>query len=66
MAKFRHEDIAGAIQDLARCMEISPTTVCEYQFMSALEQKTYKSEVEISLYNFYQDMPYTTSANKGI
>lgn len=66
MAKFRHEDLAGAIQDLARCMEISPTTVCEYQFMSALEQKTDKSEVEISLYNFYQDMPYTTSANKGI
>ncbi|MEI8203365.1 MAG: hypothetical protein WCH34_10165 [Bacteroidota bacterium] len=66
MAKFRHYDLAGAIQDLARCMEISPTTVCEYQLMSALEQKTDKSEVEISLYNFYQDMPFTSSAYNGI
>ncbi|MDD4993322.1 MAG: tetratricopeptide repeat protein [Paludibacter sp.] len=66
MAKFRHEDFAGAILDLARCMEISPTTECEYHLMSALQQKTDKSEDEITLFNFYQDMPYTSSAYNGI
>lgn len=61
MVKFRHSDLSGAIQDLAKCMKISPSTVCEYQLMSVFEKKRNMTEEEKKLFNYYKTLPYTTS-----
>lgn len=66
MAKLRHNDLSGAIQDLAKCMEISPKTDCEYHLISALNKKTDKTEEEIQLFNYYQNSPFTTNAYNEI
>jgi tetratricopeptide (TPR) repeat protein len=67
MAKFRHEDFAGAIQDLAKCMEISPTTECEYHLTSAFEKKGIDmTNEELILFDYYKTLPFTTASYNEI
>lgn len=58
MTKLRHYDLTGAIQDLAKCMEISPSVVCESELIAALKEKSNKNIEEIKLFEYYQFSPF--------
>ena len=58
MTKYRHADLSGVIEDLAKCMEISPSVVCESELIAALQKKSNKNTEEIKLFEYYQFSPF--------